>query len=765
MGPAAPQPTLQRLRQTLAGHRPELAPRLPARNGWLGSAAPIDGRSAAGLPAARCMNWPPRRRSISGPRAALAVAVAARASGGRGAGALDRDRFRGGRGRRTLWPRPRPVRAGLGAPAGAPRAEAGRCALGDGGGAALPRARLRHRRTDRRGRGGRSHRDAPPRARRARRRQRAELRPRPADPPPRHIDAERGGDPLGDRRRAEPARRLARRAAASAARASTFRFARTGAARPAVGSSSGTIMSVLSSRRYLSVWLRRLSTDRIERRSSAPVDAPRVVVASIKEAQRIAAMNDAAARLGLKTGMRLADARAMYPSLPVVEADFEADRRLLEAIADWCDRYTPLVGLDPPDGLLLDVTGCAHLFGGEAALARDLLTRLTQQGFARARRGRRHGRAAPGASRATAGRASSRAAKPKPRMLPLPIAALRVDAETVADLKTAGLTCVADLAIAAARAVRRALRQGAAAPPRSGARPCRRADHAAPAGAGGDGRAALSRADRARGRRARHHRASGAVSLPRCWSGAARADGCSRWRCFAPTAWCTGSRSAPARRCAIRARVRKLFEERLAVLGDACDPGFGYDMVRLSALVTERTDPAQTGLAGADHAEELAHLIDRLGARFGLAPRDAAGAAGHAYSGICGGGGAGACGRLPFALAACTGRSGAGLSFRRLVRCACLNGRNSSKPSPRCRTVRPCDFHWRRITHQVAQVEGPERIAMEWWRDDRGNKLTRDYFRVESQAGARVWLYREGLYGRETAAIRAGICTACLRER
>ena len=66
------------------------------------------------------------------------------------------------------------------------------------------------------------------------------------------------------------------------------------------------------------------------------------------------------------------------------------------------------------------------------------------------------------------------------------------------------------------------------------------------------------------------------------------------------------------------ARVRKLFEERLAVLGDACDPGFGYDMVRLSALVTERCDPAQTGLAGADHADELAHLIDRLGARFGL---------------------------------------------------------------------------------------------------------------------------------------------------
>ena len=66
------------------------------------------------------------------------------------------------------------------------------------------------------------------------------------------------------------------------------------------------------------------------------------------------------------------------------------------------------------------------------------------------------------------------------------------------------------------------------------------------------------------------------------------------------------------------ARIRALFVERLAAIGDECDPGFGYDVVRLGALATERCDPAQTGLAGRDHAEELAHLVDRLGARFGL---------------------------------------------------------------------------------------------------------------------------------------------------
>ncbi len=93
-------------------------------------------------------------------------------------------------------------------------------------------------------------------------------------------------------------------------------------------------------------------------------------------------MNDAAQRLGLRSGMPLADARAMYPALAVAESDEAADRRLHESIADWCDRYTPLVGLDAPDGLVLDIAGCAHLFGGEAAMCRDIVARLAAAGFA-----------------------------------------------------------------------------------------------------------------------------------------------------------------------------------------------------------------------------------------------------------------------------------------------------------------------------------------------------------------------------------------------
>ena len=107
-----------------------------------------------------------------------------------------------------------------------------------------------------------------------------------------------------------------------------------------------------------------------------------VIALQVKNALQLTAVNDAAARLGLRVGMALADAKAMYPALAVADADPDADRSLLAAIADWCDRYTPLIGLDPPDGLMLDITGCAHLFGGEAAFCGDIVQRLGRQGFA-----------------------------------------------------------------------------------------------------------------------------------------------------------------------------------------------------------------------------------------------------------------------------------------------------------------------------------------------------------------------------------------------
>ena len=99
-------------------------------------------------------------------------------------------------------------------------------------------------------------------------------------------------------------------------------------------------------------------------------------------AEELVAVDAAAERLGLRVAITLAQARAMHPDLVAVEEDARADAQLLERIADWCRRYTPLTALDPPDGVLLDIAGCAHLFGGEAALIEDLVTRVTGFGFA-----------------------------------------------------------------------------------------------------------------------------------------------------------------------------------------------------------------------------------------------------------------------------------------------------------------------------------------------------------------------------------------------
>jgi protein ImuB len=572
-------------------------------------------------------------------------------------------------------------------------------------------------------------------------------------------------------------------------------------------------MSINSTRRYLSVWLRRLATDRIERRSSAPVE-PLAVVAPIKSAQRIVALNDAAAGLGLSVGLAVADARARYPGLAVVEANFEADARLLEAIADWCDRYTPLIGLDPPDGLTLDIAGCAHLFGGEAAMVGDLVERLTQQGFQ-----------ARAAVADTVGCASAMArygdtelqeaadefsdavvivprSQTETAVLPLPVAALRLSPEIVADLAAMGLRHIGDL-IARPRPPLAArfgeillcrLDQalGLVDEPISPRLPLPVAlveqRFAAP----------IAREDDVLGTIEQLARQLAHV-LERRGEGA-RLIGLALFRVDGKAHRLEIGTGAPLRE---PARVRKLFEDRLAALGDACDPGFGFDVVRLSALVTERVDPAQTGLAAPEHDEELAHLVDRLGARFGLRrisrlieqdthiPEFAVAAVpAHA----CRTNGAtgfppptrearGGEGRSPKAVGAggepqvqfpptptlphrsASLREGRGARESLHVDTEDAVAQDSLSPSRPLRLFArpepveaiaevpdgpPVKFRWRHVMHQVTRAEGPERIAMEWWRNERGDKLTRDYFRIESQSGARVWLYREGLYGRET---------------
>ena len=108
---------------------------------------------------------------------------------------------------------------------------------------------------------------------------------------------------------------------------------------------------------------------------------PLVTVLRSGPAIRIAAVNPAAAALGLYSSLALADVRARHPDIRVADANAEAEQQLLERLADWSCRWTPYTGLDAPDGVMLDITGCAHLFAGEAALRHTVHERLTAQGF------------------------------------------------------------------------------------------------------------------------------------------------------------------------------------------------------------------------------------------------------------------------------------------------------------------------------------------------------------------------------------------------
>jgi protein ImuB len=510
-------------------------------------------------------------------------------------------------------------------------------------------------------------------------------------------------------------------------------------------------MNASSSRRYLSVWLRRLATDRIARVSPAPADAPLVAVASIKSALRITALNDAAARLRLKTGMALADARAMYPSLVVEHADPDADQRLLDAIADWCDRFTPLVGLAPPDGLAFDITGCAHLFGGEKAFCRDLVTRLAAQGFAtRVAVADTFGCAFAVAHFGEADIGLVPPVEMRAALAPLPLAALRLAPEIVDALAQVGLKHIGDVlerpraplaarfGVEFIRRIDQALgREDEPIKPRLPV-PTALVERrfAEPIALEADVLGTIEQLARDLDRLL-ERRGEGARLLQVALF---RTDGAVH-RIELGT-------SAPVRD---PKRVCRLFADRLAVLGDACDPGFGFDMLRLSALLTERFDPSQTGFAAPDQDAELAHLIDRLGARFGLrrvvrlVPQDT---------------------HIPeFAVAAVPAHA----PRSSLASGEAMTVHDSLIPSRPIRLFDrperieaiaevpdgpPVRFRWRHVLHEIARAEGPERIAMEWWRDEHGHVLTRDYFRVESRQGARAWLYREGLYGRETAQPR-----------
>jgi protein ImuB len=504
-------------------------------------------------------------------------------------------------------------------------------------------------------------------------------------------------------------------------------------------------------RRILSLWLPRLPVDRITRQpesdNAAPGNAPCVVVAKQNNALVLYALDDAAARHGLEVGLPLANARAICPELTVFDADEVADAKTLSDIADWCDRFTPLVALDPPHGLFLDLTGCAHLFGGEAALMRMICGALTGQGFVVSAAIAGTSICARTLTRSSPGKIVEDGEEAE-AVKPLPVSALGADETITRGLRRAGLKTIGDVAARAPYEITA----------RFGTRFTTLLAHAL-----GEGDAPISPRkpppDYIVEKRFPEPVVTENVismtlsqlaqmlvaAMAKQGKGARRLEA-SFFRTDGAVRTIMVDTGRPVTRAQV---IDRLFRERLHALNDPLDPGFGFDLIRLSASRTEIVVHEQRDLdANVHDNDELAALIDRIAARIGgrrvivHLPQDthiperavlAAPAQHHLAAS---------------AQVAWPARAESEPPLRPL--------RLFEKPEPikvPFATVPdgpPHHFTWRRAVHAVVRVEGPERIAMEWWKQD-GCVLTRDYFRIEDEAGLRFWIFRDGLYGSELA--------------
>ena len=515
-------------------------------------------------------------------------------------------------------------------------------------------------------------------------------------------------------------------------------------------------------RRILSLWLPRLPIDRIKRvkalsneaviasrEESAsspvnPVDGPSIVVIRQDNMLRISALDDAAAHFGLAVGLPLANARAICPHVQVHDADEAADAAALNAITEWCDRFTPLVALDPPHGLFLDITGCAHLFGGEAAMMNLICGLLTAQGFvvsaaiaatavcARTLTRHVHGRIVRDGEECEAVR-------------PLPVSALGADITAVTGLRRAGLKTIGDVAARERREI--TARFGAAFTALLEQALGERDAPISPRKPLPDYIVEKRFAEPVTTETVISATLSGlAGTLVRRWQNRARARGGWKPVSFGPMARFAPSWSIPGRLSPEAEVIDRLFRERLEALSDPLDPGFGFDLIRLAASRTEIVVQQQRDLdANVHDNDELAALIDRIAARIGgkrvvvHLPQDthiperavlAAPAQHHLVAAAQAMWPARIVGEPPLR------------PLRLFERPEQIKVIAEVPDGP------PARFVWRRATHAVVRTEGPERVAMEWWRAENVT-LTRDYFRVEDEEGLRFWLYRDGLYDRE----------------
>ena len=432
--------------------------------------------------------------------------------------------------------------------------------------------------------------------------------------------------------------------------------------------------------------------------------------------------------LGLYSGMALAQAQALVPNLRVAEATPEEDDASLRELARWAINYSPVVSPDPPDGLWIDITGAAHLFGGEEELLQDLTSRLTRQGIA----AEAAVADAPGAAWAVA-RYGAGGVVPAGRTVdavaPLSIRALRIPVDKLGTLHRLGIERIGQLAaMPRAPLVRRfgrdvALRLdqalGHAFEPITPLIPKETLTaalaFAEPIGRLEDLKAVVLRLAKDLCRQL-ERRGEGARRLDLLCQRVDQKSVCLR------VGTARGNREA--------AHLARLFDERLPTI----DPGFGIEEIVLIASKVEPLAETQVQVRGfGDEVGEadMGQLVDRLGARIGM--------------------------RKVYRLAPVPSLMPERMA-RRISALAPPTGavwpenlprptRLLDPPEPVVATALlpdhpPRFFIWRKVRHTVAKADGPERITPEWWNGDKGS-AARDYYRVETEQGGRFWIFRD----------------------
>jgi protein ImuB len=496
-------------------------------------------------------------------------------------------------------------------------------------------------------------------------------------------------------------------------------------------------------RRIVSVWLPDwpvTAWSRAAGRAPPPEGEPFVLTERTTRGLVLAAVNPAARALGLRRGQAHADARAMLPALGSAPAEPDREKVLMRRLALWAERFSPLIAADELkagfEGLFLDMTGGAHLFGGEGALIEEIERRLKAAAIP--------ARAAiadtPGAAWALARFGEDRIASPhrtREAIAELPLEALRLDEPALKLARRFGFRRIGDLyALPRAGLARRFGGQ-------QGMELVRRLDQ----GLGVAGEpldpirpAPLYRAWRIFPEPLIDIEGVGFVLPPLVEALAAQLERDGKGaRRIVLTAFRTDGRTTAIEAglslaAAAPAHLLRVLKERGL---ERLDLGFGADALMLSAHKAEpaavRQGDMDTG-AAASAEGALAALVDRLQARLGD---------GSALRPVL------VESHIPerseaWGPDASVGETGEEVSRPLLL----LDPPEPIEAVAELPDSAPARFTWRRVARKVARAEGPERLSTEWWRAS-GGERTRDYYRVEDEDGRRYWLYREGLYGRE----------------